>query len=207
MHEFLPHLRKTYRVRTDREGTVLYGHSMGGLGALLLGFKHPDQFAALAAVAQGINPALRWEEMRPKDRFLLSPAAARLYGSPVDPEYWAAHNPASIAHANPDRIRQSGLQIYIEAGDLDSYWMYEGAEFLHQVLWNVKIPHEYHLVRGGDHQGATLPRRRLEAMSFLGRVLAPQPDPVADEFREQTWTNPAKRRLDETDHYGLDRRP
>ena len=74
------------------------------------------------------------------------------------------------------------------------------------MLWNLKIPHEYHLVRGADHQGATVMRRYREALRFLGRILDPQPDPGAEEFRERTWTNPAKRSLDETDHYGLDKR-
>lgn len=39
--EFLSHLRDQYQVRTDREGTVMTGVSMGGHGTLKIGFAHP----------------------------------------------------------------------------------------------------------------------------------------------------------------------
>ena len=81
-------------------------------------------------------------------------------------------------------------------------WIYEGVEFLHQVLWNARIPHEYHLVRRADHVGATLMPRFREAQRFLGRVLTPEPDPAAEAFRGQM--EPAKRNLTDRDHYGLD---
>ena len=200
--DFLSHLGATYRVRTDREGLLLTGASMGGTGSLLLGFKHPDRFAAVAALEPGIRPVLSWDEVRPK-HFLSREDMEPLYGWPVDRERWAANNPASIIHADPDTIRDSGLQIYVEAGDQDVFWLYEGAEFLHQTLWDAKIPHEYHLVRGADHVGATLERRRREALRFLGRVLAPPP-PDNSVTRSRLATAPMKRGLAEDDHYGLD---
>ena len=36
---------------------------------------------------------------------------------PLDEDYWAANNPGTIAKRNADRIRNSGLAIYIECGD------------------------------------------------------------------------------------------
>ena len=200
--DFLSHLGDTYRVRTDRDGLLLTGASMGGTGSLLLGFKHPDRFAAVAALEPGVRPVLSWDEIKPK-HLIRREDMEPLHGWPVDREHWAANNPASIVDANPDMIRDSGLQIYLEVGDQDVFWLYEGAEFLHQILWNEKIPHEYHLVRGADHVGATLERRRREALRFLGRVLAPSP-------RDQSVTRarqaiaPMKQDLAEGDHYGLD---
>ena len=179
---------------------------MGGHGALLLGFKHPDTFIGLAAIEPSLYPVLTWEEAGPEHLFFLTPEHKRqFFGTPVDPQHWTANNPASIVHVNPDRIRDSGLQVYFDAGDLDVFWLYEGTEFLHQVLWNAKIPHEYHLVRGADHVGATLPGRRKAAIQFLGKVLEPPPhDPVAEALRERTA--PMIRDLNKRDHYGLDQR-
>ncbi len=204
LDEFLPHVQETFRVRTDRDGTLLTGISMGGKGSLLLGFKHAERFVALAALEPAIVPGLTWGEVKPKHLFFYPPESlGQLHGSPVDSEHWAANNPASIVHSDPDGIRDSALQIYFEAGDLDGLWLYEGAEFLHQVLWNAKIPHEYHLVRGADHIGATVGRRFREALRFLGRVLAPPiQDPVIEAFRQRF--EPLKRDLGERDHYGLD---
>src|SRR5271156_5002358 len=40
---------------------------------------------------------------------------------------------------------------------------HDGAEFLHRVLWELDLSHEYHLVRSADHGGLTM-RPRLRAM-------------------------------------------
>lgn len=193
----LEHLRKHYPVSTAPEKTFLIGASMGGMGGLRLAFKHPDRFAAVAALEPGIEPVLKWEDMRPKHRFWRDDSLfEHAFGNPVDPAYWAANNPASIAAADAARLRDSGLAIYIEAGDEDQFWLYEGTEFLHQVLWDNRIRHEYHLVRGADHVGVSLLERYAEGIRFLARTLKPWPQPRTLPFLERQ-----KRRLDEKDHY------
>ena len=78
-------------------------------------------FGAVAALEPGIEPVLRWEDVRPKHRFWRADSVLeQAYGKPVDAAYWAANNPASMVVADADRIRRSGLQIYLEAGDLDA---------------------------------------------------------------------------------------
>ena len=184
---FLEHLRKAYRVTQDRKGTLLFGISMGGLGALRLGFKYPDKFEALAALEPGIDPALKWKDVKPRNRFYRSDEFLQtIFGKPFDEGYWEASNPASICVAKAERIRASGLGIYIDAGDLDAFNIHEGTEFLHRLLWDYKIPHEYHLVRGADHVGRTLRPRTTEALGFLARVLnPPAADPEAEALKKQ----------------------
>jgi hypothetical protein len=46
---------------------------------------------------------------------------AALFGEPFDESYWRANNPASIVADNPARIRDSGLEIYLECGDQDAF--------------------------------------------------------------------------------------
>lgn len=142
-----------------------------------------------------------WEP-RPDEHF------ERAFGKPVDPDYWAVNNPASIVASPPDRLRDSGLQIYFEAGDEDQFWFYEGAEFLHQTLWNQKIKHEYHLVRGADHVGASARERTMEAYRFLARNLrrwlpVPMSEDLAARMKE---IERIKSQLDEKDHYYIDRK-
>ncbi len=62
---FLTHLRETLKVRTDRQGTVVTGASMGGMGSLRLAFKHPGVFGAVAALEPAIAPIDDWNDMRP----------------------------------------------------------------------------------------------------------------------------------------------
>lgn len=204
VEDFLSHLRATYPVSTDPKETFLTGASMGGMGSLRMAFRYPDRFGALAALEPGIEPILSWEDMRPKHRFWRDDELfERAFGKPVDGSYWAEHNPATMVTRDADRIRASGLQIYVEAGDEDLFWLYEGTEFLHQVLWEHKIKHEYHLVRGADHIGPSMGPRMTEAIKFLVRTLDPwgplpaEAAPLLKTFDKQ------KEGLDEKDHYSI----
>lgn len=185
--EFLAHLRDKYKVTRARRGTLLFGISMGGLGALRMGFKHPELFGSLAAMEPGIDPVLKWKDLAPRYKFYRAPELMEtIFGKPFDETYWEANNVATIAASRADRLRAAGLGIYIEAGDEDMFYLHEATEFLHRLLWDNKIPHEYHLVRGADHVGRTIRPRAMEALAFLGRQLnPPSPDPEADATRKR----------------------
>jgi S-formylglutathione hydrolase len=102
-----------------------------------------------------------------------------LIGPGRDPGIFAANNPANRAIANASRIRESALPIYLEVGDNDFVNAHDGTEFLHRVLWDLDISHEYHLVRGADHGGPTFrPRMRatyLWLSAALGARTAAEP--------------------------------
>ena len=49
MKEFMPQMEKKYRAKARGPLAGITGVSMGGYGALRLGFKYPDQFAAVSA--------------------------------------------------------------------------------------------------------------------------------------------------------------
>ena len=202
---FLAHLRETFNVRTDRRGTLVTGISMGAMGSLRLAFKYPETFGAVASMEPAISPIDDWADMRPKHRFWRADALMEtIYGSPVDREYWNANNPATIAQARAGAIRESGIRIFLEAGDEDALWLYEGTEFMHQVLWDQKIRHEYRLYYGADHVGRTLGPRTEEAYMFLASTLVdPEPDPAAESSRQRLA--PMKANLTEADHYGVDK--
>jgi S-formylglutathione hydrolase len=198
---FLDHLRSTYPASSDPKRTFLTGVSMGGMGSLRMAFRHPDRFGAVAALEPGIEPILRFEDMEPKHRFWRSDKLMeQAFGSPVDEDYWALNNPASMAEANAEKLRESGLQIYLEAGDEDQFWLYEGAEFLHQTLWRLRIRHEYHLVRGADHVGPSLAERNEEAIRFLFRSYDPWPETARMKGVDR-MLDPLKARVEGTDHY------
>jgi S-formylglutathione hydrolase len=204
MGPFLDHLRSAYHVRSDQRGTMITGISMGGMGSLRMAFKYPDRFGAVAGMEPGIEPILEWSEMKPKHRFWRSDELmGAAYGSPIDPAYWKANNPPAIAIANAERIRTSGLKILIEAGDEDMFWLHEGTKFLHDVLWNQKIRHQFLFYLGADHVGSSLGPRTATAFEFLSETLRDrEPDPAIDAARKRI--DPLKQGLDEADHYGLD---
>lgn len=178
MSELLPHLRGSLAVSTERRHSFIGGISMGGLGSLRLAFKHPDSFAAVAALEPAIEPALSWQDVGPNVKFwrpekLVQP----IFGSPVDLDYWAANNPATIASKDPGRL--INLPIYLDVGDQDMLYLHQGVEFLHRILFDAGVGHEYRLVRGADHVGPSLVPRVLDALGFIGRQIRP-PDWIDD---------------------------
>jgi S-formylglutathione hydrolase len=145
---------------------------MGGYGALKIAFAHPELFAAVTAMNPMIEPALSDAAISARNRIHhASGGPARLIGPSRDPDLFAANNPANRAIANAVRIRESGLPIYIEAGDNDFVNAHDGTEFLHRVLWDLDISHEYHLVRGADHGGPTFRPRMRATYAWLSAVL------------------------------------
>lgn len=129
--------------------------------------------------------ALR-RDLEPYQRILPPELSGALFGAPGDKDYWAAGNPASIVAADPGRIRDAGLAIYLECGDEDAFGFHEGAEFLHRLLWDHGIRHEYRLIRGADHVGATLLDRSRDRFLFIARHLEPHPPvPAVEIFRKK----------------------
>jgi S-formylglutathione hydrolase len=172
LSELMPHLRGAYRVSNESRLTFVGGYSMGGLGSLRLAFKHPDRFGAVAALEPAIEPALSWKDAGPYVKFWRPDTVVEpIFGSPVDLDFWSANNPASIARSNPDRLL--GLGIYFDVGDQDMLYLDEGAEFLHRILFDAAIGHEYHFVHGADHVGPSLDHRLYDALGFIGRQIAP----------------------------------
>jgi S-formylglutathione hydrolase len=186
--ELVPELRRRYGLSSERSATAVTGISMGGLGSLRLGFNHPEMFGGLAALESGIEPALAFDDVKMRNRFQRDDAFFKsIFGDPVDRDLWRRSNPANMVIDNRARIVGSKLAIYIEVGDLDMFNLHEGVEFLHRVMWDHDVPHEYRLVRNADHLGRTINPRMRDALRFLDReVLRPPPPDTAIEARKAT---------------------
>jgi len=182
MEHFVPHLRRTLNISAR---TAITGISMGGYGALKIAFAHPENFAAVAAMNPMIEPGFSDAEIGARNKIHHATGGpARLIGPSRDPDLFAANNPANRARANRSRICESGLPIYIEAGDNDFVNAHDGTEFLHRVLWDLDLSHEYHLVRGADHGGPTFRPRMRATYAWVSAALAAQTaaEPTAEEM-------------------------
>jgi S-formylglutathione hydrolase len=172
--EELPQLvAAQYRVRTDRAGVVLVGVSMGGHATLKIGFRYPERFAGIAALEPAIEPFYEPHETMHRNTWYLNEAIVEsIWGSPLDAERWKADHAPNIAVKSAQAIRNCGLEIYLECGDEDRNQFQDGSEFLHRVLWDLDIRHEYHLVRWANHMGPSLLPRMAEAHAFLAAVIS-----------------------------------
>ncbi len=185
LKDFILHLRKTSNIGGDRSATAIAGISMGGLGALKIALAHPEKFACVAAMNPMIEPGFHDEQIGARNRLHHSAGGPeRLIGPHREPELFAAEHPANRAIRNAAAIRESDLAIYFEAGDNDFVNAHDGAEFLHRVLWELDISHEYRLLRGGDHGGSTFRPRMRDTFAWVSAVLSqkagePSPEELA----------------------------
>jgi S-formylglutathione hydrolase len=183
--EILPYIRKNYRATKDTKRTFIGGISMGGMGSLRMATKYPNLFGGVIALEPGIEPNLAWKDVEVRDKFWRAkPILEERFGRPFDEAFWAANNPATIVNNNPQQILDSDLKIYLEAGSEDGYGLDRGTEFLHRILYDHNIHHEYRYVYGADHVGATMNGRIKDALLFLNKIINPPgPDPQVTRFR------------------------
>jgi S-formylglutathione hydrolase len=131
----------------------------------------------------GVEPALRFADVKLRNSFQRGrPLIEARYGHPVNEAFWQANNPANLAIARQGAIAAARLAIFLDVGDLDMFHIDEGTEFLHRVLWDQRLAHEYRLLHGADHLGRSLPGRVREALKFLdAQVLRPPPPDTSYE--------------------------
>jgi S-formylglutathione hydrolase len=183
--DFVPYLHSEFNTNGS---TVLAGISGGGYGALKLAFARPDLFTAVAAMQPMLEPGFRESEAGPRNRLHHSAGGPpQLIGPRRDPGLWESNNPANRARDNAQRLSDSGLAIYLEAGDRDFLNAHDGAEFLHRVLWDLDLSHEYHLVRGADHGGPTMRPRLRRMLGWFGSLWNPTPVDADAEQSAMLW--------------------
>lgn len=183
--DFIPYLRSTHNLNG---AAVIAGISGGGYGALKLAFARPYLFAGVAAMQPMLEPGLSESSVGPRNRLHhTSGGPPQLIGLARDPLLWQSNNPANKARVNAQQIRDAGLAIYIDAAEQDFLNAHDGAEFLHRVLWDLDVSHEYHLVRGADHGGPSM-RPRLHAMlAWFGTLWNPAPKDALAEQAATGW--------------------
>lgn len=165
VQEFLPYIEKRFRVAPGRANRAISGVSMGGYGALHLGFAHPKLFSAVSAHSPALIEKLpaflgRGAQNSPRARVLGS-----TFGNPPDPVFWERNSPNSLART----ANLSGLKIYIDCGSEDDYGFDAGSSALDKILTSRHFPHEFHLYPG-RHDPAYFAEHIPASLAFHSRL-------------------------------------
>ncbi len=165
------------------------GISMGGYGAPKMAFARPSCFRAVAAVAPMVEPSFTAAAVRPRNRYHYPPEVPEaLLGPQRNASLYAADHPACRAVRHAEALRNGGPAVYLDAGTADALNAHDGAEFLHRVLWELDIEHDYHLWKGADHVGPTLLPRLEAAFCWVASKLIPLPVALTSlELEWQRW--------------------
>ena len=153
----IPHVDATYRTVSSRKGRAIEGMSMGGFGALRLGFQYPDLFGAVSALA----PSIR--EMKDEPAVVTEP-----FGN--DPAYFDAVGPWTTVKERAAAIR-GRTAIRLLVGDQDTLLPF--VEQYSQLLNNLKIEHRFAIAPGAHHMyDEIIQRCPFDALAFWASVFA-----------------------------------
>lgn len=147
IRNLIPFIDANYRTIATREARAIEGHSMGGFGALHLGFKYPELFAAVT----GNSPALI------KD----------VTDGMGTQAFWDTQTPQALARANTDKIRRQSVRVI--CGDKDG--LFPGAQAMDALLTSLNVAHEFLPVPGSPHNhDQLLQYQAFDTMAFYGKV-------------------------------------
>jgi len=142
--ELIPHIEKTFRVRSDRRYRAVSGLSMGGGGTIFYALHRPDVFAAAAPLSASTG---NWEMEQVRNR--VKNSATNVTEAQIE-AYYKRHSIEEIIKNSSkeelDRIKR--VRWYISCGDDD--FLYEGNSLMHILFKKNEIPHEYR-VKDGAH--------------------------------------------------------
>lgn len=153
-----------------------------------MAFVQPTLFDAVAVMQPMLEPGLRESDVGQRNRLHHSAGGlAQLVGPQRNPALWESNNPGNRARQHRNAIRDSGLAIYIDAAENDFLNAHDGAEFLHRLLWDLDISHEYRLLRGADHGGPSTRPRLAALFSWLTSLWKEPPLDAAAEENATRW--------------------
>ena len=164
--ELIPHIEKTYKVKSEKRYRGIAGLSMGGYGSLIYALKYPKLFAAAAPLS-----AVVWSDSdiaTASDNIYNSLFATHdkknLKGMDRINEAWLKNSPLKLIETNSvDDL--SSVKYWIDCGDDD--YLSIGNVNLHVAMTNKKIPHEFR-VRDGAHNWTYWRTGVIDALSFIG---------------------------------------
>jgi len=150
--DLIPYIEKTYRVVNKAADRAIQGISMGGWGAMLLAFKHPEMFSSVSTHSAAVVLQLPKADGTDRRSQFMGALIKRIFGDPPDEDFFRANNPIYVVEAQAAVIKKSALKIYVDVGDQDRYQeiygLQEGNKALDERLTKAGIAHEFHIFPG-----------------------------------------------------------
>lgn len=139
--ELIPHVEKTYRIKSDKRYRAVAGLSMGGGGSFMYALHRPELFSSACPLSAYVGPT-SIDQM--KDRMSASQAALP---EEILEAYFKNHNAIELVKTM-DKETMNSVRWYIDCGDDD--FLYEGNSLIHIAMKKKAVNHEYR-VREGAH--------------------------------------------------------
>lgn len=158
LREIVPDVDARFRTNANRRGRGVAGYSMGGYGALKLGFKHPELFAFAGSMSGALDAASRADDESLVRAFGEANSSARF-----------ENDLPRLAREFPEERRGALPFLYLDCG-LGDVWLEVNRDFA-ATLTARGIAHEYRQRPGGhvwpywDAQGREILRVASDALA------------------------------------------
>lgn len=147
--DLIPYIEKTYRVIGTPATRSIQGISMGGWGALLLAFKHPEMFSTVTTHCAALFNELPHPSGDDRRAQFMLRLIGNIFGNPPDEEFFRSVNPVFVVEQNLAAIKKSGIKIYFDCGEQDRYGFQEPNKAFDEKLTKLGLAHEFHMFPGG----------------------------------------------------------
>jgi S-formylglutathione hydrolase FrmB len=158
LQELIPDVDRRFRTIGARRGRGVAGYSMGGYGALKLGFKHPESFAFAGSTSGALDAASREDEESLMQTFGDRASAAR-----------AENDLPRLAREFPDASRGALPFLYLDCGLRDP-WLAANRDFA-ATLAARGMAHDYRQLPG-EHVWPYWDRQVREILRVASEMLA-----------------------------------
>jgi S-formylglutathione hydrolase FrmB len=161
MNELIADVDGRFRTIADRTGRSIAGISMGGYGALKLGFKHPQKFSLAASLSGALDATTRTDD----------PSIMQAFGE-IESSIRKTNDLPRLAREFPADRKSLLPYFYMDCGT-DDPWSGSNREFA-ALLLERKIVHEYRQLPG-NHVWTYWNRQLREVMRLAAdRMVAAQ---------------------------------
>jgi len=178
--ELVPYIDSLYRTKPDATHRAVAGYSMGGYGALILPYKHPEVFSV------SVPLSMSWrthEQYCTESQSVWDSQFGRIFGGEGLSgearltEYYLQHDPLTFFEHLSDA--QKKVNLWMDCGDDEEQLSVTAVE-LHTLLQNNNIPHHMR-IRNGAHTWDYWHAGIREALPFITRMMNSLTEPDITE--------------------------
>jgi len=166
LSDLIPHIETSFSVIPAREGRLIGGLSAGGYGTVNLVLKHPDVFAAGAA----LSPASYTPYPPPDSSANVHPTYLGSDGS-FDRALWTRLNYPQ--HVEVYKAQDFIVPLYINSGDHDLFDIAYHAAVLYQSIREHQPDSVEFRVVDGDHEWSVWRETLPDALQYVFRFASP----------------------------------
>jgi enterochelin esterase-like enzyme len=148
LKEVLPRAEELIGAAVPRERRHLLGVSMGGLGAMQMGLRHPELFSSIAALSAPILDEVQAvAHVRDSSFLRWFVDFERIFGDLEDGEFLRTHNPyAILRRRDPGEACQ---RLFLATGDREKPFFLDTSRAFHLFLAKRGVDHHWEEYRGG----------------------------------------------------------